>query len=480
MAEVNVGNFLSSLFGSTPATNRRATQANTAATQTATAQRQQLIDARNAIADLMGTPAAADPAGFAQAQQPGLERGAQAIRGQQAETAARQAETTAQREQRLAAQQQAERGRQRMLNATRLANDRVQAAANAGATPEEIGRVFDSSIRVARGVDPSITDEQVAFLREQVQQNPAALESIITAFDPPPATAARGPEALGAPQQVQVPGTDQVGLAVPVDMGGGRIQSVFMRDAQGEILPAARFERGLAGEGEVTFRDEQGNLQALQIPGTAAEAETEQTRVRTEQTREELREANRERVAEAQAAMRRAETEEQRFDLVDERIDQAIDQASGLTAGLGSVTRFVPGSPAANLAATLDTIRANVGFDELQQLRDNSPTGGALGQVTERELAFLQAVLGSIEQSQSPRQLRENLEIMRQQLKQSTERVKSAFEEDFGVAPQTGSSLFDLQVPEDGRSTNGGSQPQNGGTFRRNPETGVWEMTNGN
>lgn len=44
----------------------------------------------------------------------------------------------------------------------------------------------------------------------------------------------------------------------------------------------------------------------------------------------------------------------------------------------------------------LDTLKANIGFGELQKMRDNSPTGGALGQVTERELGFLQSVLGAI------------------------------------------------------------------------------------
>jgi hypothetical protein len=57
----------------------------------------------------------------------------------------------------------------------------------------------------------------------------------------------------------------------------------------------------------------------------------------------------------------------------------------------------------------LDTIGANMGFEQLQAMRAASPTGGALGNVTERELELLQAVQGSLQQSQSREQFQSNL-----------------------------------------------------------------------
>ena len=60
----------------------------------------------------------------------------------------------------------------------------------------------------------------------------------------------------------------------------------------------------------------------------------------------------------------------------------------------------VPGSSAKNVSALLDTVKANVGFEQLSAMRAASPTGGALGAVSERENALLQSVLGSVEQSQ--------------------------------------------------------------------------------
>lgn len=69
----------------------------------------------------------------------------------------------------------------------------------------------------------------------------------------------------------------------------------------------------------------------------------------------------------------------------------------------------IGGSEAADLKNLLDTVKANVGFDKLQAMREASPTGGALGQVSERENVLLQSVLGALEQSQSPEQLKYNL-----------------------------------------------------------------------
>lgn len=107
------------------------------------------------------------------------------------------------------------------------------------------------------------------------------------------------------------------------------------------------------------------------------------------------------------AARDRARTKAQ---LVISKINEAITQVSPLSAGVvGQTTAAIGGTPAANLEATIDTIQANIGFDELQAMRDASPTGGALGQVAIRELDMLQSTLASLKQKQSPDQLKSNL-----------------------------------------------------------------------
>jgi hypothetical protein len=100
--------------------------------------------------------------------------------------------------------------------------------------------------------------------------------------------------------------------------------------------------------------------------------------------------------------------------VVFDNIEKAIGQTSGWSAGAGSLLKSVPGSEARDLQSTIDTIVANIGFDRLQQMREASPTGGALGGIAVPELQMLQAVLGSLATEQSPPQLRENLQRLKE------------------------------------------------------------------
>ena len=96
-------------------------------------------------------------------------------------------------------------------------------------------------------------------------------------------------------------------------------------------------------------------------------------------------------------------------------IDKAMEQANGLFAtGLpGQVLQNVGGTDALDLKKTITQIVSTVGFDRLQRMRDESPTGGALGQVSQMELAQLNSALGNLEVSQSEEQLKENLQVVK-------------------------------------------------------------------
>ena len=91
-----------------------------------------------------------------------------------------------------------------------------------------------------------------------------------------------------------------------------------------------------------------------------------------------------------------------------------VQEASGLIRGtttglVGKAQAYVPGTDAFNLNQRLLTIKANLGFDRLQQMRDASPTGGALGQVAVQELNALQSTVGSLEIGQDRKELEKNL-----------------------------------------------------------------------
>lgn len=122
-------------------------------------------------------------------------------------------------------------------------------------------------------------------------------------------------------------------------------------------------------------------------------------------------------------------------------IDRAIEmakQGGGMmgTTGVGSYMAVIPSTDAYDLSQTLNTIKANIGFDKLQAMREASPTGGALGQVSERENTLLQSVLGALDQGQSEDQFIRNLERLRNTISERQAARRAAFEQDFGGGEQ--------------------------------------------
>lgn len=139
-------------------------------------------------------------------------------------------------------------------------------------------------------------------------------------------------------------------------------------------------------------RDEQGNPVRLKaIPGSPAAIKAAQA-------------------AEAEAV--KEEGIQAQKDLVSDEIERSfalLESPSLPETGAGAWLKAIPGTEAHALSQRLATIKANIGFDRLQQMREASPTGGALGQVSERELGFLQSVMGSLEQTQRKEDLEYNL-----------------------------------------------------------------------
>jgi hypothetical protein len=78
--------------------------------------------------------------------------------------------------------------------------------------------------------------------------------------------------------------------------------------------------------------------------------------------------------------------------------DNAVFTATG---PLAAVTQHIPYGPAYRVKQFAETIRSNVGFAKLQQMRDSSPTGAALGPVSDFENKLLQATAGNLEQAQN-------------------------------------------------------------------------------
>lgn len=124
-----------------------------------------------------------------------------------------------------------------------------------------------------------------------------------------------------------------------------------------------------------------------------------------------------------------ASTPQQQTPYSDERAFrnlQSIRDLTGrvgmMTAGPGSMLSAIPGTDARDFAADLGTLKANIAFGELAAMREASKTGGALGAVSEKEMALLEAALGALDAGQSPANLQKNL----RQVEESVNRWNAA------------------------------------------------------
>lgn len=144
--------------------------------------------------------------------------------------------------------------------------------------------------------------------------------------------------------------------------------------------------------------------------------------------------------------------------LMNDTIDEALKNIDWTTAGfVGGMASNIQGTAAYDLGEMLNTIKANIGFDKLQAMRDASPTGGALGQVSEFENRLLQSVRGSLQQGQSPAQLKKNLE-----------RVKA----DLNAYLEDRRRRFLMDQKKYGGGDSGGLSS---GVYNYNPETGEFD-----
>lgn len=144
-----------------------------------------------------------------------------------------------------------------------------------------------------------------------------------------------------------------------------------------------------------------------------------------------------ERIEDKKANLTKAENAlkslESKTDTIMSNIQGALDTISPLSTGYGyKAFSGFPNTDARKLEGYLQTIKANLGFDELQIMRDNSPTGGALGQVTELELALLQAVNGALDPLQKDL-LEENLKKISELYPRVLQERKASFLKDYGM-----------------------------------------------
>lgn len=118
------------------------------------------------------------------------------------------------------------------------------------------------------------------------------------------------------------------------------------------------------------------------------------------------------------------------------RLGQAVNALIN-HPGLGRITGIMgkvpnmPGSDASNAQALLENIKSQAGFAVLQNMRDMSKTGGALGQVSDFENRMLQSNLAALDQAQSLPEFKKNLQKVLDYVEGAKGRLGKAYEQSY-------------------------------------------------
>lgn len=111
---------------------------------------------------------------------------------------------------------------------------------------------------------------------------------------------------------------------------------------------------------------------------------------------------------------------------------------NGITGLRGAIPNL-PGGQAANAEAKLSTLKSQVAFGVLQNMRNNSKSGGALGQVSDKEGQLLQNNLAALDKSQSADEMKKSLAAIIKYSNEAKDRARSAFQNTYqGGQPAAG------------------------------------------
>ena len=94
------------------------------------------------------------------------------------------------------------------------------------------------------------------------------------------------------------------------------------------------------------------------------------------------------------------------IEMLEKNMKGAVTTGAGM---LGSVLRNIPSTDAQAISKLVGSAKSNISIEELQSIRESSPTGGALGQVPVQQQEYLMELRGSLDLTQRPEILLDNM-----------------------------------------------------------------------
>lgn len=130
----------------------------------------------------------------------------------------------------------------------------------------------------------------------------------------------------------------------------------------------------------------------------------------------------------------------QHVEMVNQNIDKLDAALADLnkTPGLENITGTIAGrtwnltNTATGAQAKLNHIKSNIFTSSLQAMREASKTGGAVGNVSDKEGDKLERTLAALDQAQSTEDFKKNILKAQEQLKTSKAIIQRAFDDQYG------------------------------------------------
>jgi hypothetical protein len=108
-------------------------------------------------------------------------------------------------------------------------------------------------------------------------------------------------------------------------------------------------------------------------------------------------------------------------------INQIRSIYKGISPGVGGLANwlsYIPGTDASDVEKLTKTLQGNIAFKKLADMKSASPTGGALGAISEKELSLLASNLGSIDPSLSFFLFKQNIDEIENIVSRAKEGIK--------------------------------------------------------
>ena len=256
-------------------------------------------------------------------------------------------------------------------------------------------------------VQSGLTPEQIIPLQD-------AYEKALGVQSTPEMAAGDTPAAAAAPAAGPIRTPTSAEKKIAETAGTGTMGTLTPEQVVAEGLPPGTFAQRNTLTGEIKV----GPAAAQTEPGSMTAAQREKLRVS----------ANK-----AKTAVKGTSDELERMRKAVQLLKNNEEGLKRIT-GLYSMLPNIPGSKAANAQADLDALKSQIGFAVLQKMRQNSPTGGALGNVSDKEGARLEQNLASLDNAQSYEQMVERLDQIISYVDESKSLLQTAYDEQFGEA----------------------------------------------